>query len=152
MSIISNFPSGTGLPSGGNTGQVLTIDEYGKVLWVDVPDNLQTVLSELLDEKQDKLTGTNGQIVGIGQDGIAQAMDHTAQKISYDNTTSALSANNIQEALDQIYQTIQQLKFIHVGSSAPVDTSILWIDTTASTGGLKYHNGTAWTHVPVAYT
>lgn len=34
----------------------------------------------------------------------------------------------------------------------PTDTSILWIDTTANTGGLKYHNGSAWVHVPVAYT
>lgn len=40
----------------------------------------------------------------------------------------------------------------HVGTSAPTDTTQLWIDTTASTGGLKYHNGTAWVHVPVAYT
>lgn len=37
-------------------------------------------------------------------------------------------------------------------STAPEDTSVLWIDTTASTGGLKYYNGTAWVHVPVAYT
>jgi hypothetical protein len=28
----------------------------------------------------------------------------------------------------------------------------LWIDTTATTGGLKYWNESAWVHVPVAYT
>lgn len=39
-----------------------------------------------------------------------------------------------------------------VGTSAPSNTNLLWIDTTASTGGLKYYNGSAWTHVPVAYT
>ena len=37
-----------------------------------------------------------------------------------------------------------------VGTSAPSDTQKLWIDTTATTGGLKYHNGTAWVHVPVS--
>lgn len=40
----------------------------------------------------------------------------------------------------------------HVGASAPDDKTQLWIDTTASTGGLKYYNGSAWVHVPVAYT
>ena len=40
----------------------------------------------------------------------------------------------------------------YAGTSAPSNTSLLWIDTTANTGGLKYYNGSAWTHVPVAYT
>lgn len=38
------------------------------------------------------------------------------------------------------------------GTAAPANTKALWIDTTPGTGGLKYHNGTAWVHVPVAYT
>lgn len=37
-------------------------------------------------------------------------------------------------------------------ASAPADRTKLWIDTTANTGGLKYWNGSAWVHVPVAYT
>lgn len=43
-------------------------------------------------------------------------------------------------------------KSYHAGTSAPSDTTQLWIDTTANTGGLKYYNGSAWVHVPVAYT
>lgn len=39
-----------------------------------------------------------------------------------------------------------------VGSTAPEDTKKLWIDTTEGAGGLKYWNGSTWTHVPVAYT
>ena len=39
-----------------------------------------------------------------------------------------------------------------LGTSAPSNTNMLWIDTTANTGGLKYYNGTSWVHVPVAYT
>lgn len=38
------------------------------------------------------------------------------------------------------------------GTTAPSNTKLLWIDTTASTGGLKYYNGSAWTHVPVAWS
>lgn len=37
------------------------------------------------------------------------------------------------------------------GATAPENTKLLWIDTNATTGGLKYYNGTAWVHVPVAY-
>lgn len=40
----------------------------------------------------------------------------------------------------------------YVGDTAPSDTSLLWIDTTADTGGLKYYNGTDWVHVPVAWS
>ena len=39
-----------------------------------------------------------------------------------------------------------------VGTTAPSNTKLLWIDTTANTGGLKYHNGSAWVHIPVAYS
>lgn len=38
-----------------------------------------------------------------------------------------------------------------LGTTAPENTKLLWIDTTAVTGGLKYYNGTEWIHVPVAY-
>lgn len=36
-------------------------------------------------------------------------------------------------------------------STAPSDRNVLWIDTTANTGGLKYFNGSAWVPVPVIY-
>lgn len=44
------------------------------------------------------------------------------------------------------------IKIFSAGKTAPTDKSLLWIDTTATTGGLKYHNGTAWVHVPVSTT
>ena len=43
-------------------------------------------------------------------------------------------------------------RVFHAGTSAPSNKGLLWIDTTASTGGLKYHNGSAWVHVPVSST
>ena len=36
------------------------------------------------------------------------------------------------------------------GPSAPERTDVLWIDTTPVTGGLKYHNGSAWASVPTS--
>lgn len=45
-----------------------------------------------------------------------------------------------------------QTSVFSAGTSAPSDKSLLWIDTTASTGGLKYWNGSAWVTVPVAYS
>lgn len=40
---------------------------------------------------------------------------------------------------------------VFYGTTPPSNTRALWVDTTPSTGGLKYHNGTAWVSVPVAY-
>ena len=40
----------------------------------------------------------------------------------------------------------------HAGTSAPSNTKLLWIDTTATTGGLKYYNGTDWVTVPVRFS
>lgn len=62
-------------------------------------------------------------------------------------------------ALERLLQTVRtdlvevkdRLAFV-VGSAAPEDKTKLWIDTGAESGGLKYWNGTAWVHVPVAYT
>lgn len=51
--------------------------------------------------------------------------------------------NNIPAAISEIF---------YAGTSAPSNTKLLWIDTTATTGGLKYYNGSAWVHVPVAFT
>lgn len=43
-------------------------------------------------------------------------------------------------------------QFFSVGNSSPEDTGLLWIDTTTSTGGLKYYDGSGWVHVPVAWS
>ena len=42
------------------------------------------------------------------------------------------------------------MKLFAVGASMPERTDVLWIDTTAVTGGLKYHNGSAWVSVPTS--
>lgn len=43
---------------------------------------------------------------------------------------------------------ISDFQVFHVGTTAPTNTKLLWIDTA---NGLKYYNGSAWVTVPVAY-
>ena len=52
-------------------------------------DNLPVAVSALANEKQDKLTGTQGQVVGFGQDGRAVAQDAAKPKRITITLTSA---------------------------------------------------------------
>lgn len=59
----------------------------------------------------------------------------------------------VQEASGQPrFMAFSSLELFASGTEAPSNKNILWIDTTPITGGLKYHNGSAWVHVPVAYS
>lgn len=71
--------------------------------------------------KQEKLIGAAGQVVGFDENGHAIAQDPGMSEVFF------------------------------AGASEPDNTKLLWIDTTETTGGLKYYNGTAWAHVPVAF-
>lgn len=75
------------------------------------------------------------------------------------NTTYYLSSDNIVVRETEVAtlngyvgSMIDNTGAFSVGTTAPSNTKLLWIDTTATTGGLKYYNGSAWTHVPVAFT
>ena len=60
------------------------------------------------------------------------------------NSTKMVTSGGVWSALNA--------KQVFVASkTSPSNTNILWIDTTATTGGLKYYNGSAWVHVPVAF-
>ena len=67
----------------------------------------------------------------------------------FDSTPTSGSANAVTS--DGIYKAMVDKKIFVAGTTPPTNTNLLWIDTTAVTGGLKYHNGSAWVHVPVAY-
>lgn len=72
----------------------------------------------------------------------------TARNITIGNKTKSVDGSgNVSWTLDEIGASAP---FV-AQNTAPANTKILWIDTTAGTGGLKYHNGSAWVHVPVAY-
>ena len=83
---------------------------------------------------QTALTGSQGQIVGFNANGKA-----VAQTLNID--TGVTSFNGQKGAIT--------FKSFYVGTSAPSDTNVLWIDTA---NGLKYYNGTSWVVVPVAYS
>ena len=53
-------------------------------------------------------------------------------------------------AYDPAPSTAKQPVFV-AQPAPPEDEDILWIDTTANTGGLKYYNGSAWVAVPVMW-
>lgn len=53
---------------------------------------------------------------------------------------------------DPYFKSFSALEFCGRGEAPPENTNVFWIDPTPVTGGLKYHNGTAWVHVPVGYS
>lgn len=65
--------------------------------------------------------------------------------------TSSGETGQVWELTSEPPKPIAPAPFL-AGPTPPENTEMLWIDTTAGTGGLKYWNGTAWVHVPVAYT
>ena len=96
---------------------------------------------------QEKLTG--------GTDPTAQTAAQVGQV--YINTATGqefVCTAVTEEGTAWEERTIPQIKLdiFAAGESPPEDTKLLWIDTDPSGGGLKYHNGARWVHVPVAYT
>lgn len=73
------------------------------------------------------------------------------------STTKYLRADGIWTAIDKTPVIGTNTNYaIYIGTTAPASgtTPLLWIDTTSSTGFLKYRssNTSAWTAVPVAWT
>lgn len=64
--------------------------------------------------------------------------------------------DTLQETIEQNLQPkleeLARRRVYMAGSKAPTDTSLLWVDTTPTTGGLKYYDGSTWAVVPVAYS
>lgn len=56
------------------------------------------------------------------------------------------------EQINALQTAIANFKILVVDSNSPTDTNKLWLDTNPTYGGLKYYNGNAWVHIPVAYT
>ncbi len=75
----------------------------------------------------------------------------TAAQIGAVPTTRKINGKPLSGDISLSFANLSGAVFA-AGSKAPANTGLLWIDTNATTGGLKYFNGTAWVHVPVAYT
>lgn len=50
------------------------------------------------------------------------------------------------------FKSFSDLEFCGKSADPPENKNVFWIDPDPITGGLKYHNGTEWVHVPVAYS
>lgn len=113
---------------------------------------------------------------GLSQDGLEEirsavtAASTSAQEAKTAADTALTAANNAKSTADTALSTANSLKeifeqsgggetggevtltFYHIGAEPPENTRLLWIDTTeGGTSGLKYHTGSAWEAVPVAW-
>lgn len=91
-------------------------------------------------------TGT-GEIEG----GSGKTLEEILQELLADLASTEKTLKETKKELAES-KTNLCVNIFHVGTSAPSNTKLLWIDTNSTTGGLKYHNGSSWVHVPVAYT
>lgn len=85
----------------------------------------------------------------IGQN--ARTLDNDGNEILAGKLTLGAAPTANMDAATKKYVDDNVNPYV-VGTTAPTNTSKLWIDTTATTGGLKYYNGSAWVHVPTAFT
>lgn len=81
---------------------------------------------------------------------------NTANSAKSAADSAVTAANSLKEIFEQTNGSEIggeiTLSFYAIGTEPPDNTKLLWIDTALDgTGGLKYHNGTAWTAVPVAW-
>ena len=71
---------------------------------------------------------------------------------SHNSSTSAHSdirtavSNAESNAKAYTDQKVAAISFLHIGTSAPSNTNLLWIDT-ANSNLLKFYNGSAWTAI-----
>ena len=113
---------------------------------------------------------------GFSQDSLEEirnavtAADASAKEAKATADTALAAANGAKNAADTALTTANALKeifeqsgggetggevtlaYYHIGTEPPENTKLPWIDTTEDgTGGLKYHTGSAWAAVPVAW-
>ena len=69
---------------------------------------------------------------------------------SYINNQINFALNSVTVQLTNLQQQINNLSSYYVGTTAPTDTGVLWVDTNISGGGLKYYDTTTntWKLVP----
>ena len=106
-------------------GEIILIDTDGGELRAKVGDGTKTytqlpftdeILRNLITNKQNKLTGTQGQIVGFDEDGNAIAQDKPVLYVNMtttddENFTSDKTAVEIVAAVEQGYSVIARLIF-----------------------------------------
>ena len=111
-------------------GEIILIDTDSGELRAKVGDGTKTytqlpftdeILRNLITNKQNKLTGTQGQIVGFDEDGNAIAQDKPVLYVNMTTTdetnyTSDKTAMEIKEAMEQGYSVIANFSLVGIGS------------------------------------
>ena len=129
------------VPGDALNGQVLTAtsDAAGGFAWMSPPEEgLILVDGGVFQNSKDVATEMR-QALDVPEDGLIMQPDGRVYQAGVDKTTALVNSLGVVGGV------------FHLGNTAPSDTRLLWIDTTDVTGGLKYYNGSAWDHVPVAY-
>ena len=128
-------------PGTGVDGQHLARDVStpGGFRWVNPPAESLRLLDGTVYQAGEEMTAQLREALSVPENGLVLAPDGRIYQAGVDKTKDAAEALGVVGA---IFAT---------GTTPPTDTRRLWIDTTDVTGGLKYYNGTAWDHVPVAY-
>ena len=110
-------------------GEIILIDTDSGELRAKVGDGVKTytqlpftdeILRNLITNKQNKLTGTQGQIVGFDEDGNAIAQDKPVLYVNMTTTdetnfTSDKTPMEIKEAMEQGYSVIANFPFVGAG-------------------------------------
>lgn len=124
------------LPNGGTAGQILIKTANGQE-WADATSSFSTASNRNNIVSGEKLSVLFGKIAKWFSDlGTLAFKDKVAKT---DLTTEV--QENLNNALTKVF---------YIGTTAPSDTRLLWIDTT-SNSGLKYYNGSAWVTMPVCW-
>ena len=116
MPIVSNFPSGIGLPDGGSLNQVLTIGANGEAEWKDLPDSLN---QEEGDARYLKKAG----------DTMAGAIDMGAHKITNlavpTDPTDAVRQQDLEVVSNELDDIISGSTAIHLPIADEVKAGVV---------------------------
>lgn len=157
------------VPSGSITGNAATATKAGKADQLTTPRTIRTNLASTATASFDGTGNVTPGVEGVlpVASGGSGKSSWTANRLVYPSAATTMTQLAFPTVAGSVlrqgtsgapyWTSAADFKtalgaFFSYGASAPSNTSLLWIDTNATTGGLKYYNGSAWVHVPVAYT
>lgn len=110
--------------------------------------DINTAITEAKNEIETVKTDINTTVANAKTEIDAKVEEALATIPDSENLATKSYVNNaIADATAAIVTDIW-----YYGATAPENTKLLWIDSDTTTGGLKYYSGSAWVHVPVAWS
>lgn len=109
-----------------------------------------TVVPKITVNETGHITSVSNQTIALGSlSGTLGTAHGGTGNTSVDTTPTQNSTKMVTSG--GVWTALNAKQVFVASKTSPSNTNILWIDTTATTGGLKYYNGSAWVHVPVAF-